>query len=218
MAHDEGVFSIGCAAGFSGDRTDVAAPVVDALIASCGPAELIFETLAERTLALAQWARRANPLAGFEPLLRDMLRPVLGKCVDAGIWIVGNFGAANPAGAARCISDLARELGLRVPRIAVIHGDDLSGEAHLPILRRSLGNAVDELEIVSANAYLGAEAIANALRAGAEIVVCGRVADPSLTLGPALAHFDWEADDWDPSAPRGRVPSSPTQLDERPRR
>ncbi|MEP7102353.1 MAG: acyclic terpene utilization AtuA family protein, partial [Burkholderiales bacterium] len=110
---------VGCAAGFSGDRTDAAGPVVDALIASGGPSVLIFETLAERTLALAQIARRADPQGGYEPLLDDMLRPVLARCLESGVRIVSNFGAANPAGAARHIVAMANELGLREPRIAV---------------------------------------------------------------------------------------------------
>ena len=90
------ILRIGCAAGFSGDRTDAAGPVVDALLAAGGPAFLIFETLAERTLALAQLARRTNPDAGYEPLLDDMLRPVLARCLQGGIRIVSNFGAAHP--------------------------------------------------------------------------------------------------------------------------
>ncbi len=192
---------VGCAAGFSGDRTDAAGPVVDALIAAGGPAVLIFETLAERTLALAQIARRADPQAGFEPLLDEMLRPVLARCLESGVRIVSNFGAANPAGAARHIVAMARELGLREPRIAVVEGDDLSGDAQramlVETLDATLGEASAGLRIVSANAYLGGEAIADALVAGAEIVVCGRVADPSLVVGPALAHFGWARDDWD---------------------
>ena len=184
---------IGCAAGFSGDRTDAAGPVVDALIAIGGPSVLIFETLAERTLALAQLARRSDPDGGYEPLLDELLRPVLARCIEAGIRIVSNFGAANPAGAARRIAALAVELGVRSPRIAVVEGDDLSGAAQ----RALLGAAADGLSLVSANAYLGAEAIADALLDGAEIVVCGRVADPSLTVGPALAHHGWGRDDWD---------------------
>lgn len=188
---------IGCAAGFSGDRTDAAAPVVDALVAAGGPAVLIFETLAERTLALAQLARRADPDAGYEPLLDDLLRPVLARCLAHGIRIVSNFGAANPAGAARRIHALARELGLAPPRIAVVEGDDVSGAAHRDALAAALGAQGHGLRTVSANAYLGAEAIADALGAGAQIVVCGRVADPSLTVGPALAHFGWARDDWD---------------------
>ncbi len=188
---------IGCAAGFSGDRTDAAAPVVQALIDSGQPAVLIFETLAERTLALAQLARRADPDAGYEPLLADLLRPVLAQCLQHGVRIVSNFGAANPLGAARRILQLARELGTRRPRIAVVHGDDLSGPQHRALLQEALGSAMPTDPIVSANAYIGAEAIADALRAGADIVVCGRVADPALVLGPALAHFDWPLDDCD---------------------
>ena len=191
------VLRVACAAGFSGDRTDAAGPVVDALAAAGGPSVLIFETLAERTLALAQLARRADPDSGYEPLLDELLRPVLARCLDAGIRIVSNFGAANPVGAARRIGALARELGLRAPRIAVVRGDDLSAEPQRGLLATALGPAIRQIEVVSANAYIGAEAIANALLAGAEIVVCGRVADPALTVGPALAHFGWARDDWD---------------------
>ncbi|MBB1603496.1 acyclic terpene utilization AtuA family protein [Variovorax sp. UMC13] len=194
---------IGCAAGFSGDRTDAAGPVVDTLIARLaeGPAGqrafLIFETLAERTLALAQLRRRADPEAGYEPLLDAMLRPVLARCLAHGIRIVSNFGAANPRAAARHIARMARELGQPAPRIAVVEGDDLSSPAHQALLRAELGAALDGLRIVSANAYIGAEPIAAALDAGAQIVVCGRVADPSLTVGPAMSHFGWAADDWE---------------------
>lgn len=193
---------IGCAAGFSGDRTDAAGPVVDTLIArlAAGPegqrAFLIFETLAERTLALAQLRRRADPDAGYEPLLDDMLRPVLARCLAHGIRIVSNFGAANPRAAARHIARMARELGADAPRIAVVEGDDLSGPAHRVLLTEALGEQMNGLRVVSANAYIGAEPIAAALDAGAQIVVCGRVADPSLTVGPAMSHFGWRADDW----------------------
>ncbi|MEP7102426.1 MAG: acyclic terpene utilization AtuA family protein, partial [Burkholderiales bacterium] len=92
---------------------------------------------------------------------------------------------------------MANELGLREPRIAVVEGDDLSGDMQRAMLEETLGEAGRGLRIVSANAYLGAEAIADALLGGAEIVVCGRVADPSLVVGPALAHFGWARDDWD---------------------
>lgn len=188
---------IGSAAGFSGDRADAAGPVVDALIRAGRPACLMFETLAERTLALAQLARREDPARGYEPLLDDMLRPVLADCLAHGIRIVGNFGAAHPRGAALHIHRICRELGLRAPRVAVIEGDDLSGQAHRETLRAALGPALDTLQLVSANAYIGAEAIADGLRDGADIVVAGRVADPSLALGPALHHFGWRLDDWD---------------------
>ncbi len=192
---------IGSAAGFSGDRVDAAGPVVDTLVrrlAECGgSAYLIFETLAERTLALAQLRRRADPHAGYEPLLDALLRPVLARCLQHNIRIVSNFGAANPDAAAQLILRMAAELGLPAPKIAVIRGDDLSAPAQRALLRTHLGAQVDTLDVVSANAYIGAEAIAQALRAGAQIVVAGRVADPSLVVGPALAHHGWAADDWD---------------------
>jgi hypothetical protein len=189
--------SIGCAAGFSGDRTDAALPVVETLIRHGGPAALIFETLAERTLALAQLAKRDNPNAGYEPLLADIVSPILARCLEYRIPIVSNFGAANPNGAARLIQKIAAEQGLRQPRIAVVSGDDISDKDGQALLHVQLGQRFIQEKFVCANAYIGAEAIAQALRAGADIVVCGRVADPALALGPALARFNWSMQDWD---------------------
>ncbi|MCA7083659.1 DUF1446 domain-containing protein [Cupriavidus sp. DB3] len=189
--------SIGSGAGFSGDRIDAALPVVRTLIADGGPAALIFETLAERTLALAHLARRADPERGYEPLLDALLTPVLGLCLAHGIPIIGNFGAANPHGAARRVQALAAELGLPRPRVAVVEGDDLSGDAGRALLSGLLGEAFPERRFVCANAYIGAQGIADALIAGAQVVVCGRVADPALAVGPAMAHFKWSWQDWD---------------------
>ena len=193
---------IGCGAGFSGDRTDAAGPVVDTLIARLAQhpgarAYLMFETLAERTLALAQLRRRQDPSAGYEPLLDDLLAPVLARCLQHGIGIVGNFGAANPRGAALAIHALAARLGLPAPRVAVVCGDDLSAPEHAALLREHAGGRFEAVQPVCANAYIGARPIADAFLAGAQIVVAGRVADPSLALGPALAHFGWADDDWD---------------------
>lgn len=188
-------FKIGCAAGFSGDRVDGVIPVVRTLIKNGGHA-LIFETLAERTLALAQLARKQDPNAGYEPLLEEMLSPCLADCLQHDIRIISNFGQANPPAAARCIQSLARKQGLRTPRIAVLDGDQLDSPAVLAYLQSTLQDKLDPERIVCINAYQGAEEIAQALGAGAEIVVAGRVADPSLTVGPAMAHFGWHADDW----------------------
>ncbi|WP_422650713.1 ABC transporter substrate-binding protein [Cupriavidus sp. H18C1] len=189
--------SIGSGAGFSGDRIDAALPVVRTLIADGGPSALIFETLAERTLALAHLARRADPERGYEPLLDALLTPVLGLCLAHGIPIIGNFGAANPHGAARRVQALAAELGLPRPRVAVVEGDDLSGDAGRALLSGILGEAFPERRFVCANAYIGAQGIADALIAGAQVVVCGRVADPALAVGPAMAHFKWSWQEWD---------------------
>ena len=189
--------AVGCGAGFSGDRVDAPAPVVRTLIERGGPAALIFENLAERTLATQQLAKRTNPQLGYEPLLELELRPVLADCLTHHIVIVGNFGAANPDAAAALIQRLALELGLPAPRIAIVRGDDLSDASGRAIVKDHLGQNFDEARFVCANVYQGAFEIADAIRAGAQIVVTGRVADPSLTLGPAIAHFGWQRDDWD---------------------
>ncbi len=192
---------IGCGAGFSGDRTDAPIAVVNALAARTEPAFLILETLGERTLADAQMARRRDPSAGFEPLLAEMLRPVLADCLRHKIRIVSNCGAANPKGAAHLIEDLADELGIAKPKVAVVLGDDLT--ADLPTLPRSPwegepeGSTIPLDKVVAANAYLGCQGIVDALDGGADIVVTGRVADPGLALGPLRHVFGWAADDWD---------------------
>ena len=191
------VVRIGCGAGFSGDRWDAAIAVVETLVARGGPAVLMYECLAERTLALAQLQRRQNPDSGWEPSLERFVQPVLARCVQAGIPIVSNFGAANPRGAARRLQALAKSLGLGTLRIAVVEGDDLIAALAPQRLQSLLPAALKGRELVSANAYLGAQEIASALRAGAQIVVTGRVADPALALGPLLAHFGWASDAWD---------------------
>ncbi|AHV92928.1 acyclic terpene utilization AtuA family protein [Bordetella holmesii] len=191
---------IGCGAGFSGDRLDAALPVVRTLARRPGRRVLILETLAERTLALAQLARRENPQAGYEPLLEPLLRPVLELCLTERIAIVSNFGAANPSGAAQHILRLAKAMNLRAPKVAIVHGDDLLARADAQTLIAQAGLA-RPAALVSANVYLGAEAIAAALLDGADIVVTGRVADPSLVCGPALAHYGWSPQDWDRLGP-----------------
>ena len=192
---------IGCGAGFSGDRVDAPGPVVDHLIADGRPSVLMLETLGERTLALAQKARRADPDRGYESLLQDLLEPILGKCLEANIPIVGNFGAANPSAAARLIHDIAKANGLRPPRIAVVAGDDLRERIQemelIPWEGTPHGYQLPKNKIVAANAYLGAEPIARALSEGADVVVTGRVADPALALGPLIYGLGWQLDDWE---------------------
>jgi hypothetical protein len=143
---------IGCGAGFSGDRWDAAVPVVKTLRAAGGPAVLMFETLAERTLALAQLRRRQAPDAGWEPSLERFVSPVLRDCVEAGIAIVGNFGAANPAGAARRIQQLAASLGLPPLKVAVVEGDDLLASLSSTRMDELLPASLRGKPLVSANA------------------------------------------------------------------
>ena len=195
------IYRVACAAGFSGDRLGIARLLVNALLKHSGPACLIFECLAERTLALAQLERRQNKQLGYEPLLEEMVEPILSDCVLAGIPIVSNFGAANPFAAAAVIARLAKEKNLPELKIAVITGDDISGSEYRKIIDTHLAKSDQELlahsQLVSANVYLGAKEIAAALTAGAQVVVTGRVADPALTVGPLMAHFKKSWEDWD---------------------
>lgn len=194
------IYRVACAAGFSGDRLGVAKPLVHELIRLKGPSCLIFESLAERTLALAQLERRQNDQFGYEPLLAEMVSPILHECIRNGIPIVGNFGAANPCAAAALIDRIAKEQGIADIKIAIVEGDDIAGPQFREIIRSSLSPedriVLSKSTIVSANVYLGAQEIADALSAGAQVVVTGRVADPALTVGPLMAHFKKSWEDW----------------------
>jgi hypothetical protein len=156
--------------------------------------------LAERTLALAQLERHQNADLGYEPLLSEMIEPVLVDCIKGGIPIIGNFGAANPEGAARLIYSIAKKQGISNIRIAIVKGDDVSGVEFRSKLEKLLSPGDQKIflqsELVSANVYLGAKEIADAISAGAQVVVTGRVADPALTVGPLMAHFKKDWDDW----------------------
>jgi len=186
---------IGSGAGYSGDRIE---PAVE--LAEKGDIQyLVFECLGERTVALAQQARMKNPQDGFDPLLEERMRAVLPRCAAKGIKIVTNMGAANPAAAARKTAEIARSLGLSALKVAAVVGDDVlqaCRERDLPIMEfdgtiRQLGN-----RLLSANAYLGAEPMAQALSAGADVVITGRASDPALFLAPMLHAFGWAMDDW----------------------
>ena len=197
------MFRVGNCSGFSGDRVDAAAPVVDTLIQLGGPSAIFFETLGERTVALAQLEKRRDPERGYEPMLERLLEPILVRCATHGIPIIGNFGAANPAGAAKVIARLAKRLGLPDLKIGVVYGDDVRERLNLEtheVYEADTGLDMGGGDVVSANAYLDAKPIVDALRAGAQIVVTGRTGDPSLCLAPLIHHFGWSYDDWDKMA------------------
>ena len=185
---------IGAGAGYSGDRIE---PAVE--LAERGALHyLVFECLGERTIALAQQARRKNPDNGYDPLLAARMRAVLPVCRANGVKIVTNMGAANPLGAAEAIRAVARAAGLASLRIAAVTGDDVLSAARSAELALDIGGTVADLgnRVVSANAYTGAGPIAAALAQGADVVITGRAADPSLFLGPLIAEFGWAMDDW----------------------
>jgi hypothetical protein len=187
---------IGSGAGYSGDRIE---PAVE--LAEQGDLDyLVFECLAERTIALAQQARITDPDGGYDPLLSERMRrvlPFVGK--GAGrrrLRVITNMGAANPVSAAIEVRRIASELGLRLKVVAVVGDDVLAALQPEQVLDN--GQTVGSLgeRLISANAYLGVEGILEALRADADVVITGRVADPSLFLAPQMFEFGWAADDW----------------------
>jgi len=186
-------FRIGCGAGFQGDRIEPAAD-----LANRGALDvLVFECLAERTIALAQEARLKNPDAGYDPLLERRLRATLPGCARHGTKIVTNMGAANPQAAAEKARAVVAELGLSL-KVAAVTGDDVSdGIAGFTLdeTGQTAGALGDRL--VSANAYIGISGIVNALSQGADIVICGRASDPALFLAPLVHHFGWAMDDYE---------------------
>ncbi|GAB4513357.1 MAG: DUF1446 domain-containing protein [Roseibium sp.] len=186
------VVRIGAGAGFQGDRIEPAADLAE----RGGLDYLVFECLAERTIALAQQARLADPSGGYDPLLESRMRAVLAACMKNGTKIVTNAGAANPAAAAACVRRVAMELGLRV-KVAAVTGDDVLDRIGEHILEETGAPAADlGADLVSANAYIGCTGIVEALSGGADVVVCGRASDPALFLAPLVHSFGWAMDDW----------------------
>ena len=197
---------IGCGAGYSGDRIE---PAVE--LAERGELDyLVFECLAERTIALAQQARARDPHGGYDPLLvRRMRGGVAGVPSRTASRIITNMGAANPRGRgggasstsrARCgargLADRRRHRRRRARRWS----RTAISRCRRPASRwRQLGD-----RLVSANAYIGAEPIVEALAGGADVVITGRAADPSLFVAPLAHEFGWSLDDW-PALGRGTL-------------
>ena len=186
---------IGCGAGFSGDRIE---PAVE--LAEKGDLHyLVFECLAERTIALAQQARARDPGSGYDPLLVPRMEGVLDECRKRGTRIISNMGAANPTAAGDAVRLVARRLGVTGVRVATVTGDDVRGLMDTgDFVVMETGEPVRELgdRLVAANAYVGAEPILEALSQRADVVITGRAADPSLFVAPLAHEHGWSMDDW----------------------
>lgn len=194
---DKRTLRIGTGAGYAGDRIP---PALE--LAEKGQLDyLVFECLAERTIALAQLERSKDPSAGFDPMLAERMRAVLKPCIAQGTRIISNMGAANPLQAGHAVLAIARELGLPQVKVAVVLGDDvlptlMTTGLSLPVLESEQTLADLAPQLISANAYLGAEALLPALQSDAQVIITGRVADPALFLAPLVHHFGWALDDW----------------------
>jgi len=190
MAEGNPIFRIGTGAGLAADRLDAA---VD--LAQRGKLDvMVLECLGERTVAFAHRDRLANPRRGYNHLLDRRMRALLPVCRAAGTTIITNMGAANPRAAAARTHEIARDLGISGLRIACIQGDDVSGRLSTdhPFMDEPGTIAAIKHQIVGMNAYLGADAIIPALDAGADVVIGGRLADPSMYLAPLMRHFGWK--------------------------
>ncbi|GBD44537.1 hypothetical protein HRbin40_02026 [bacterium HR40] len=185
---------IGCGAGFAADRLDAA----EELVRRGDLHWLALECLGERTLAFAHRDRARDPTKGYDPRLERRMRALLPLCRTHHTRLISNMGAANVPQAAQRTLAIARELGLFGMRVACVLGDDVR---HLlapetPLLE---GGTIAEVgrPVVGANAYLGADAILPAIETGADVILTGRVADPSLFLAPLRARFGWQDTDLD---------------------
>lgn len=157
----------------------------------------MLECLAERTTALGQLRRLADPMTGYDPSLDRRMWPLLEPLARTGTRLVTNIGSANPLAAAHRVLRIAQELAVPVS-VAAVTGDDVldridtaapAWEDGLPL--------IDHGELVSASAYLGADALLPALRTGAQVVLGGRIADPSLFVAPLAHDFGWSLESLD---------------------
>ena len=188
---------IASGAGYAGDRIE---PAIDVM--KNGNIDYIaFECLAERTIAIAQAEKLKNPDKGYNNLLEDRFNEILPICKEKNIKIITNMGAANPIAAIKKIKEIALNKNIKGLKLAAVIGDDISDK-----LDKYKENKILEFDkkvfdisesIVSANVYLGAEGIVEALENKADIIVTGRCSDPSLFLGPLMYEFGWNKNDKD---------------------
>lgn len=184
---------LGVGAAFSGDRID---PALE--LAERGDLDyLVFECLAERTIALAQLRKRRDPAKGYDPLLERRIEALIPLMKRHRFRVVSNMGAANPEAAADAVLAIAERSDTPLS-VAIVTGDDVLDRLDLDSPTLESGQPVSRYApLVSANAYLGAAALVPALESGARVVLTGRVADPSLFLAPLAYHHAWPLDDFD---------------------
>jgi hypothetical protein len=182
---------IGCGAGFSGDRLEPAL-----ILAEYGNLDyLVLECLAERTISLAQKRKKNDPNLGYDPLLERRIKGLLPFLIKNRIRLITNMGAANPKAGAQKIIEIAKSLNVPV-KVAVVEGDDVFEKLTGNEFTLESGKLLEEYgDLVSANAYLGIDAIIPALKTDANIIITGRVADPSLFLAPLVYEFGWDIND-----------------------
>jgi hypothetical protein len=202
MSRRRETIRIACGQGFWGDLLD--APVRQVRE---GPVDyLMLDYLAEVTMSIMQKQRARDPLAGYARDFVPLMREILPDCVERDIRVTANAGGVNPTGCAGAVRDVARELGLAGRlKIGTVNGDDIMGrldellERGVELRNMDTGAPLSDVRerVQSANAYLGAWPIVEALNKGARVVITGRATDTGLTLGPMIHEFGWGETDWD---------------------
>ncbi|MBN8826131.1 MULTISPECIES: acyclic terpene utilization AtuA family protein [unclassified Spirosoma] len=184
---------IGCGAGFSGDRLEPGL-----ILAQHGKLDyLVLECLAERTIALAQKRKRQNPDTGYDPLLERRIEMLLPVLLNNHVRLITNMGAANPLAAVQKVVEIAQRLNLSLT-VAAITGDDVFHQLTGNETALETGKPLHTSgAILSANAYMGADAILPALATDAQVIITGRVADPSLFVAPLVHELGWSLDNWE---------------------
>ena len=188
--------------GFWGDMLDAPVRQVEG-----GPIDyLMLDYLAEVTMSIMQKQRARDPAAGYARDFVPLMREILPACVERNIRVTANAGGVNPEGCAAAVGEVARELGLggRL-RIGTVTGDDVMGRLDdflargVELRNMDTGEPLSTVRerVQSANVYLGAWPLVEALNRGAQVVVTGRATDTGLTLAPIIHEFGWREDDWD---------------------
>ena len=171
-----------------------------------GPLDyLTLDYLAEVTMSIMQKLKRRDPAAGYATDFVAMCRRVLPQCHERGIKIIANAGGVNPRACLEAVAGVVRELGMKGVRIAIIEGDDILDRletivaAGQPLKNMDTGEPLSAYvsRATSANVYIGAASIVEALQQGADVVIAGRATDPSLVVAPMVYEFGWDWADYD---------------------
>lgn len=186
---------IGSGAGYAGDRIE---PAVE-LMEKGNLDYIIFECLAERTIAIGQQDKAKDSTKGYNQLLEYRMKKILRLAKENHIKVITNMGSANPMSALKVTAAIAKELGVTGLKIAAVTGDDILHEIdhYYDNTVLELGGTLADIKdsILSANVYLGCEGIMKALEHDADIIITGRVSDPALVIGPLVHEFGWNVNE-----------------------
>jgi len=192
---------IGSGQGYWGDWQE--APLLQV---NSGPLDyLVMDYLAEVTMSIMQKQKSRNPKLGYATDFIPLMKNILPTIVDKNIKVIANAGGVNPLACVEAIREVAQKLNYKGLKIAAVYGDDISSDLDqlisqgYPLKNMETGDELNKVidKVTSANIYFGAQPVLKALQEDAQVIVCGRVTDTSITLAPMIHEFGWKLDDWD---------------------